>query len=260
MMQYAININTVVPVRAEARESAEMVTQLLFGDICSIEEISGSFVKIINYGDRYEGWVDKKTLSEISETQYLELTIAPIFMTCVPIVDAFCLTDKTIYHLSAGSKLPFYDIDTNSFNIAGKRFQIHPSFVTYLTSSSKGNIIPTAMLFLNTPYLWGGKNIMGIDCSGFTQIVFSMNGYQLPRDASEQAHAGSKINTLAEAQASDLLFFEKQGKITHVGIYLGDEKIIHSSGKVKIDNVDEKGIYSRELSQYTHNLCAIKRI
>ena len=259
-MKYGINLNSILPVRAEASEKSEMVTQLLFGEYSEVIEQSESFVKIKNQTDNYVGWVDQKMLTNISESDYLALTEQAIFKTCVPIADVFCMTEKSIYRLSAGSLLPFYNHENSSFVISDKTFQIHPSFVTYLPESSKDNIIASAMLFLNTPYLWGGKNIFGIDCSGLTQTVFAMCGFSLTRDASTQAREGSKIDSLEQAQPTDLLFFEKNGKITHVGIYLGDNKIIHASGKVKIEKVDKQGISSDMLNKYTHTLSSIRRI
>lgn len=259
-MKYAIYLNTALPIRSEASEASEMVSQLLFGDTCEITDKVGSFSKIKNYRDSYQGWVDSKVLCEIDEDSYHEINNGPVFRTCVPIADVFCMTDKTIYRLSAGSLLPRYNADTSSFEIGGKIFQIHPSFVTYLPQSSKENIIATAMLFLNTPYLWGGKNIMGIDCSGLAQVVFSMSGFSLPRDSGLQAVEGIKVNSLEEAQAADLLFFEKNNRINHVGIFLGNNKVIHASGKVRIDTIDSQGIYNKESGNYTHTLSTIKRV
>ena len=259
-MKYAIYLNTALPVRSEASEAAEMVTQLLFGDTCELTEQKGSFVKIKNYRDNYQGWVDSKVLHELEEEIYNEINNGPIFRTCTPIADIFCMTDKTVYRLSAGSILPRYNIDKSNFEIGEKVFQIHPTFVTYLPQSNKENIIATAMLFLNTPYLWGGKNILGIDCSGLVQVVFALNGFSLPRDASVQAKDGAIINSLEEAQPTDLLFFEKEGRITHVGIFLGNNKVIHASGRVRIDNVDSHGIYNKETANYTHILSTIKRV
>lgn len=259
-MKYAIFLNTVLPLRAEPSEKSEMVSQLLFGDYCRILEEKDSFVKIENYTDKYVGWADKKMLTPITESTYDELSVSPVFRTNVPIADVFCMTDKSIYHLSAGSLLPLYNHEKSNFEIAGKIFQIHPSFVTYLPHESKENIAATCMLFLNSPYLWGGKSIFGIDCSGFVQTVFAMNGYILPRDASVQAHEGELIDSLEKAEKGDLAYFEKGGKITHVGIYLGENKIIHASGKVRIDKIDAKGIFNEDTQDYTHQLTMIKRI
>lgn len=259
-MQYSINLNSVIPVRAEASERAEMVTQLLFGESCEVLDEKDSFVKIKNTTDNYTGWVSKKMLTKISPEDFEGLKTQNQFRVCVPIADVFCMTDKTIYRLSAGSLLPFYNHETSSFTIADKTFQIHPTFVTYLPEGNKEQLVASAMLFLNTPYLWGGKNMFGIDCSGFVQTVHAMCGYTIPRDASVQEKEGITIPVLEEAIATDLMFFGTNDRVTHTGIYLGNGKIIHSSGKVRIDKVDEKGIFNEDTGLYTHSLTSIKRI
>ena len=237
-----------------------MVTQLIFGDFCQKVEEKNSFVKIINHQDKYVGWADKKMLSPVSKDEHHQLIQQPVFRTLVPIADVFCLSNKTIYRLSAGSQLPFFDHEKSTFTICGKTFQIHPSFVCYLPQPNPNNIIATAMLFLNAPYLWGGKSIFGIDCSGFTQTVFSACGFSIARDASMQVEEGKIISSLNEAKPSDLIFFEKNGNTTHVGILLTNNRIIHASGRVRIDLLDNKGIFDEELQQYTHLLSAIRRI
>ncbi|RYD84245.1 MAG: NlpC/P60 family protein, partial [Sphingobacteriales bacterium] len=121
-------------------------------------------------------------------------------------------------------------------------------------------LIETATQFLNAPYLWGGRTHFGIDCSGLTQAVFKLHAIKILRDASQQAQQGEPVENIADAQAGDLAFFEnKDGRITHVGIMLDNETIIHASGKVKINRIDEWGIYSDELQRYTHKLSWIKR-
>lgn len=257
-MKFAINLNAVLPVRDEAREGAEQVTQLLFGEYCSVLETEGTFSKIENYFDNYQGWVDSKMLTEISEEEYDQLKTEKVYRTIEPVSDVFCLTDKSIYRLSAGSLIPHYDELTSKFEIGGIVFQIHPSFVTYLPDENLSGVVPTSLIFKNTPYLWGGKNIFGIDCSGLVQVVFSMNGIVLPRDASQQFKYGEEIK-LAEATAGDLCFFEKEGKITHVGIYCGEGRIIHASGSVKVETVDGQGILSAK-GVYTHSLAGVRTI
>lgn len=260
MEQYAIYLNTALPVRINPDERSEMVTQLLFGQTCRILETSEAFSKIRNSDDNYEGWVDTKMLNPISQAEYADILASPLFRTCVPLADAFCLTDKTVYHLSAGSRLPNYNAETNSLKIAGKTFQVHSSFVSYISDKAKDNIVPTAKTLLNIPYLWGGKNLMGIDCSGFTQVIFSLCGYDLLRDASMQHTQGDQVLSLSDAKEGDLLFFDKKGKIIHVGIYLGSNQVIHASGKVRIDKVDERGIFNIDMQDYTHTLTSIRRL
>lgn len=258
-MKYAINLNSVLPVRSEASEKSEMVTQLLFGEICEVDETAESFIRIKNTEDAYTGWADKKMLTQISAEEYHGLNTSNVFRVSMPVADVFCLSDKTMYRLSAGSFLPNYNVETSKFGVGNTLFQIHPDFVTYLPHSSKDSILSTAKVLLNTPYLWGGKTVMGIDCSGFVQLVFSLNGFKLSRDASQQAKEGLEIS-FSNALEGDLFFFGKENKITHVGIYAGDGRIIHASGRVKINTVDITGIYCDEISEYTHFLSLIRRI
>jgi cell wall-associated NlpC family hydrolase len=130
-----------------------------------------------------------------------------------------------------------------------------------LEKGSVKNILSTAYLFLNAPYLWGGKSPFGIDCSGFTQITYKINGYKLPRDANQQVELGEPLSFVEEAEAGDLAFFDnEEGKIVHVGILLDNQQIIHASGCVKIDKFDHYGIFSSDTKKYSHTLRVIKRI
>jgi hypothetical protein len=259
-MPSAINLNAVLPVRKEPSETAEMVSQLLFGECAEVLDERNSFVHIRNCTDSYSGWADKKMLTGLAEADCRMLQQSPLFMLCVPVADVFSLSDKTVYRLPAGSRLPDYDPETGKFGVEDRRFQAHPSLVSYLPASGSNNdgIIPVAIQFLNAPYLWGGKTVMGIDCSGLVQLVFSLCGFFLPRDASQQAEKGVPV-TFENADAGDLLFFEKNGKIVHTGIYMGNGKIIHASGKVKISKVDKRGVLSDDEASYTHILAEARR-
>jgi len=257
-MEYGVNINTILPMRTEPSEKSEMISQLLFGEFFEVQERDGSFYRVKNYFDGYIGWVDKKMLTEISLSDYLGLSAQPLYRTFVPIAEVLCLTDKTVYHLSAGSFLPNFDPNTGRFRILGIDFQI-PHSVVALSNKIISGIIPRSMSFINAPYLWGGKSIFGIDCSGFVQVVYSINGFELPRDARMQVMEGQGI-PFDEIKPADLMFFGDNDDVTHVGIYLGKGQIIHASGKVKVSSVDSKGIYNKNKIEYTHKLTAIRRI
>jgi cell wall-associated NlpC family hydrolase len=126
---------------------------------------------------------------------------------------------------------------------------------------NKQQLVGDAMLYLNAPYLWGGRTPFGIDCSGFVQMVYKLQGLKLLRDASQQATQGEVISLLAEAEQGDLAFFDdEEGNITHVGMIIDSQRIIHCSGRVQIDNLDHEGIFNVRLQKYTHKLRLIKRI
>ena len=126
-------------------------------------------------------------------------------------------------------------------------------------SISKKNIIRTALLYLNTPYLWGGKTPFGIDCSGLTQMVYRLNGIKIKRDAFQQANQGKILNVFNDIKPGNLAFFSnKEGEISHVGILINNNSIIHAHGKVRVDQFDENGIYNSKLENYSHKLKFIK--
>jgi len=125
----------------------------------------------------------------------------------------------------------------------------------------KDKVIDNAMMYLNSPYLWGGRTPFGIDCSGFSQMVYRLNGVDLPRDAHEQAEVGTTLSFVEESESGDLAFFDNnEGKIIHVGIILDSNSIIHASGKVRVDKIDQQGIFNQNSGIHTHKLRLIKKI
>jgi hypothetical protein len=165
------------------------------------------------------------------------------------------ISDNSLIPITLGASLSFIDIP--EINI--KNYQFEGLKATGI--KAKSNIIATAYLYLNAPYLWGGKTPFGIDCSGFTQMVYKLNGYQLLRDASQQASQGEVLSFIEESEPGDLAFFDnEEGHIIHVGIILENNYIIHASGKVRVDRLDHLGIYNAETNRHTHRLRVIKKI
>jgi cell wall-associated NlpC family hydrolase len=113
--------------------------------------------------------------------------------------------------------------------------------------------------WLHAPYLWGGRCPLGVDCSGFVQVIFKQMGIDLPRDAWQQAQEGKAVKKFSEARTGDLAFFDNKEDIVHVGILLGNGQIIHSSGRVRIDNIDKKGIINVATGKRMLRLKAIRR-
>ena len=123
------------------------------------------------------------------------------------------------------------------------------------------SLADTAMKFINSPYIWGGRIPSGIDCSGFVQLVYKIRGIKIPRDSWQQAEAGESVSLFGEALLAILcLFDDERGKITHVGMILSQGLVIHASGRVRIDTIDHQGIYKNEIKGYSHKLRTIRRI
>ncbi len=248
-MKYGCCHLSIVPVRAISNDRAEMVTQLLFGDVFEIFEKEGSWVKIKIAFDNYEGWIDHKQFLPVSEDEFLQLKHKEL---C-------CLKDLVEYVQDEDEHLTAVVIGSS---VEGTSI-LNYSFV--LNSSNgdkqKSNIVRHALLYLNAPYLWGGKTPFGIDCSGFTQMVYKACGIKLHRDAYQQAEQGTTLSFIEEAVPGDLAFFDDEdGKIIHVGIIMKNNTIIHAHGKVRIDRLDHTGIFNNELKDYSHKLRLIKHI
>jgi cell wall-associated NlpC family hydrolase len=251
-MEYGISQLAIIPLRAEASERSEMVSQILFGETYAIAEWQEKWVKVITAYDTYEGWISRVQVNLLNYEDYLTLNESPALLTTQTVTIANKLSDNTLLYLAAGSSLPFYENGSSWIN--NEVYGINDS------GEREANLIDTAKTYLNTPYLWGGRTHFGIDCSGFSQTVFKQHGIQIKRDASQQAEQGQVVDFLPGAQAGDLAFFDnEEGRIVHVGIMLDSEHIIHAAGRVKIDRIDGQGIYSEEFKKHTHKLRIIKR-
>lgn len=254
-MTHGIINLSVVPIRAEASDRAEMVTQGLFGDLFVVLEMHKPWVKVKMLDDAYEGWLDHKQFLPLLEEEFIHYQKEQRYFLSEYITFAFDENEIPIT-LPLSVQLPFYQ--KNEFQI-GKRYQIETEVINGV--QPKNRVIELAHLYLNTPYLWGGKSIFGIDCSGFTQQVYKMCGVLIPRDAYQQAELGTPLSFIEEAEPGDLAFFDNdEGHIIHVGIVLSENRIIHAHGKVRIDHLDHSGIFNAELKKHTHKLRVIKKI
>ncbi len=244
----------IVPIRSEASDRSEMVSQLLFGDAFKIIETSPKWTKIQTAFDSYEGWIDNKQFQKITENQYHLLENSENVLNG-ELIDFISYETNQLMPIPLGSSLNFLDI--NEINISNFQFEGKKECGV----KPKDNLLKTAFLYLNAPYLWGGKTPFGIDCSGFTQMVYKLNGYKLLRDASQQALQGEALSFIEESEPGDLAFFDNdEGNIIHVGIMMENNYIIHASGKVRIDRIDHLGIYNVDTGRHTHKLRVIKKV
>jgi len=256
-MKYGIAHISIIPMRADAFDKAEMVNQLLFGEHYKIIEKTAKWYKIRLAHDNYEGWICQKQYFQIDKAQYLSLSEDIQFYN-YNLIDALSTDLGEIIPICLGSTLPFYDGKYCLIN--GTRFQFE-SANKPLSKISKTEIVNTAYMYLNAPYLWGGRTPMGVDCSGLTQMSYRLNGISIPRDASQQVQLGITLSFIEEAEPGDLAFFDDaEGTIIHVGIILENNHILHSSGKVRIDRIDQQGIFNKQIGEHTHKLRLIKQI
>ena len=252
-MRYGISTLSIIPVRNIPTDKAEMVNQILFGEHFKIIESKKEWSKILLAHDNYEGWICNNQLVEIQKKEYnrIDKEISTITTDILDII-----TKDHHQPIIIGSVLPLNKdghilINNELYKFDGNKTQ---GFTT------KEKLIENAYIYLNTPYLWGGRTPFGIDCSGFVQIVYRLQGKRLPRDTNQQVEKGKKVD-IVESEIGDLAFFDNEdGVIIHVGIIIDNNKIIHASGKVRIDKLDKKGIYNSFKKIYSHNLHSIKRI
>ena len=250
-MNYAINLLSVIPMRKEPAHRSEMVSQLLFGEFVEIVESQEDFIRVKCIYDSYEGWVQSNQLEKVTEENLLEANqYTTAYSTKVwldeksvmapmgtPVYDLSRIFDKKISY----EVKEIWDVDQHNFSASELTKAYEP--------------------YINSPYLWGGKSVFGIDCSGFVQQVFKLFGIKLLRDAYLQATQGTDIKDLDQTTAGDLAFFQNEkGRITHVGIILEKTQIVHASGKVRIDTIDKEGILNVENGKRTHQLHSIKRV
>jgi hypothetical protein len=250
--------NSIVPLRHSPDDRSEMETQLLFGETFRILEKRNQWRKIRNDFDGYEGWIDEKAFETIPEETYDKLTSATAFYVA-DVISILTLPDGTRQHLPAGSLLPFFNPGKKTIIINGKKFLFEGQAVT--GNRDDGFFFELIEKYRNAPYLWGGTTPFGIDCSGLTQMVYKISGrYRLPRNASQQAKEGKRID-FERRKPGDLAFFvNEKGNIHHVGIVWFDGKIIHAHGKVRLDELHPSGIYNYESGRFTHDLVLIKRL
>lgn len=246
-----------IPLRKEPADSSEMVSQLLFGEIYDIIEKKGSWVQVSNNFDGYLGWISEKVIVEISSEQFLNIQSKPYKV----VHEAFCIATDTAKQqkivLPAGCILFNYHQEQLTFLNTTYKLNLSELPEQY---SSETKVLTTAYNLINTPYLWGGRNSFGIDCSGLVQTCFHVAGIKLPRDAYQQDEMGIKISTVEDGKPADVAFFiNEKGRVVHTGILLNNNEIIHASGKVRIDKIDKNGIYNAERSSYTHKLASIRR-
>ena len=260
-MNFGISELSIVPVRKDPSHRTEMLTQILFGErfriIDKIKE--WSYIELLFDGS--PGWVENSSIKELNIEEYNILTDnEPVILPGISVAQSKDLPLVSEITLMPGSEIYGLTGKKDGFSFMGKSYKLDHS-IEIKSGTTRDNIIQTAKIYMNSPYLWGGKSPCGTDCAGYVQMVYKINGISLPRDVGQQPEKGITLSFVEEAQPGDLAFFDDdRGQIIHVGLLLEKNRIIHASDTVRIDKFDHQGIYREESGQYTHKLRVVKRI
>jgi gamma-D-glutamyl-L-lysine dipeptidyl-peptidase len=252
-MENFICENVFVPLRSGPSHKSEMLSQVLFGEKYYPVDKAGNWMKIETKFDSYQGWIDMDHLQHTSMEEGSSGNVLNRSLVCYK-------KDKTKLVLEAGCEIFNPDFSKKEFYIGNSLYTTNKEFSEYFVSTND-SVADSAMKFINSPYIWGGRLPSGIDCSGFTQLVYKIQGYSIPRDSWQQAETGINIDFIDQAEPGDLVFFDNdRGKISHVGMILSRGLVIHASGRVRIDSIDHQGIFKPEIAGYSHKLRTIRRI
>jgi gamma-D-glutamyl-L-lysine dipeptidyl-peptidase len=253
LMERFICENVFVPLRAGPSHRTEMLSQVLFGEKYVIIDRSGVWIRVETVFDKYNGWIDTDHLQHSGETDQSPGFVLNRSLLCYK-------NDGTKLVLEAGCEIFNPDFEAKTFMVSGTPYTTDHTFNPgYVTSNE--SMADTALRFINSPYIWGGRIPSGIDCSGFTQLIYKIHGIPIRRNSWQQAEAGVNVDFIDESEPGDLVFFDNdQGDITHVGMILTKGLVIHGSGRVRIDRIDHQGIFKPEKNGYSHKLRLIRRV
>jgi hypothetical protein len=230
-----------------------MTNQLLFGETMKVLETKGEWFRVRSMYDNYEGWLTHHLIDDVEK----DVAREPLQFVCSNLINSIQYFDQLI-NAPMGSALTGFEKDSGS--LWNDQYSFDGMYRSFEQPSNKDDLLDTAKKWLNAPYMWGGKTLMGVDCSGFVQTVFKVHGIRLGRDAWQQGREGEVVEDFLFAKAGDVAFFKSpEGNIVHVGILLNPLQIIHASGKVRIDKIDEGGVTNLQTGTRTHQLHSMKR-
>jgi len=249
----------ITPLKESPLHRAPMISQLLAGEIVEILDSNENWLLVMNQFDTLKGWVDRKVIEVLLDEQLSKIAYSGAGMVPAPFIQAHDQYGRSFY-LPAGSRL--YTHGTSIAIAPGRNLEmgvkdqlIQPRFV------SRDKLIENVVAFNGAPFMCGGKSVFGIDCAGLVQIACQLNGIEMPRHIAAQMEVGEVINTVADAKPGDIAFFENtKGNVVHTGWVMDKGRIIHAYGEVRVDMLDNEGIFNKHTRQYSHKLRVIKRL
>lgn len=258
-MQYGVCGLSAIPMRKEPADASEMVNQVLFGECFQVLEGNKKWAYIKLAHDTYEGWVDLKQIIPCT-ADYFEYNRSQNPVLSAELIDLVSQENPAeVFPVFLGSTLPFYSSKSEECKIADSTYGFNGETIS--GRRNREEMLQQAYKYLNAPYQWGGRTPAGIDCSGLTQMIYRLSGMAIPRDSGDQAQLGDTLSFIEESEPGDLAFFDnEEGRIIHVGILLQDNHILHAHGQVRIDSLDQSGIFNRQRNTHTHKLRVIKKL
>ncbi len=250
-----------IPLRAGMSHKSEMLNQILFGECFEILIHRHDWTKVRLIHDDYEGWIDSSVIGFFTEKEDVSKDYIFEGLICNENQTEITLGFKQKIIIPTGAVIPVDGDELGEFSIGLNKYNFNNSIFGSLHENKREFIVQKSLEMLNTPYLWGGRTAFGLDCSGFSQLLYRLVGCNIPRDASKQVGLGNTLSFLSEANPGDLAFFDNdEGEIVHVGVIIDHANIIHASGKVRMDTIDHQGIYNKHIKRYTHKLRLVKSI
>jgi cell wall-associated NlpC family hydrolase len=267
-----INVS-VGNIRTEPREGAEMSTQSLLGTPVQIlEKAETKNWYRIQLPDHYQGWIEGSTIIRMDSTAYqnykksgTELIVRAPFSKVFQYPSSKSeIISELVQHnrlISTKKKIGYWEIrmaDGVLGYVSMKDVENYDAWKRANPAPTENRILQAAHQLMGIPYLWGGTSIKGMDCSGFTKLVFHANGWIIPRDASQQAREGIQVDSLRKwenLKIGDLLFFGSKradgtNKVVHVGIWEGNYAYIHAADRTRRASMDPQ---SKDFDEYNLN-------